>query len=279
MAVDFRKPAHVLAVHGVQTSEDADIASDQQIRALITRSLADVHVEKEFRVKGYFYEDINDEAQRFYQGIGTALTAGSPLAGQALDTIVDLVGDVVTAAKNTSTAHLIRKGLRDKILESYRSRNQLVVVAHSLGTIYALDVINGLIANRRYFKGDDRATWPVQGFISMGSPLGLGLEFAGVKMFEKRPLHSIRDAEFSLFPWHNYYNRLDPIVSGNIFGVPVDVDGAKGPVEARYGSTVQASNWLLKGHVVTSGQQWLLAHVAYWDNPTIGDRLVDMLWG
>jgi hypothetical protein len=47
----------------------------------------------------------------------------------------------------------------------------------------------------------------------------------------------------------------------------------------RYGPSVLASNWLLKGHVVTSGQQWLLAHFAYWSNPVIGDRLVDMLWG
>lgn len=279
MPVNFSKPAHVLAVHGVQTSEDGKIESDKQIRALMTRSLADIHVEKDFDVKGYFYEDLNDNAMKFYKRIATALTSGKPLAGQALKVVIDLVGDVVIAAKNTSTAHKIRKGLRKQILDSYRSGNQLVVVAHSLGTVYALDVINELIADGRYFKGDDRRTWPVQGFVSMGSPLGLGLEFTGVKVFEKRTINSIPGTRYSLFPWHNYYNRLDPIVSGNIFGVPVDVDGAKGPVEARYGPDIQAASWLLQGHIVTSGQQWLLSHVAYWNNPMIGDRLVDMLWG
>jgi hypothetical protein len=115
--------------------------------------------------------------------------------------------------------------------------------------------------------------------ITMGSPLGLGLEIAGIKIFEKRVINSIPGAKFALFPWHNYFNRLDPIVSGNIFGTPVDVEDARGPVEMRYGPSVQGSNWLLQGHVVTSGQQWLLAHTAYWNNPAIGDRIIDMLWG
>ena len=135
MPVDFRKPAHVVAVHGVQTDEDEDIKSDQQIRSLINRSLADSHIEKEFLVKGYLYENINDDAQKLHRGIAKAITSGNPLAGKALDTVIDLVGDVITAAKNTSTAHLIRKGLREQILDSYRSKNQVVVVAHSLGSI------------------------------------------------------------------------------------------------------------------------------------------------
>jgi hypothetical protein len=279
MPVDFKKPAHILVVHGVQTGEDSSIKSEQQIRALLTRSLADIHVEKDFEVSAFLYENINDDAQHFYQLIGSAITKGKPLIGKALDTVIDLAGDVVTAAKNTSTAHKIRKGLRDKILESYRSKNQVVIVSHSLGTIYALDVVNELIANNNYFKGDDYNSWPVQGLITMGSPLGLGLEMAGIKIFEKRVINTIADAKFALFPWHNYYNRLDPVVSGNVFGTPVQIDGARGPVEMRYGPSIQGTNWLLQGHVVTSGQQWLLSHTAYWNNPTIADRIIDMLWG
>ena len=277
MPVDFKKPAHILVVHGVQTGEDKDIEAAQQIRTLVTRSLSDCHMEKDFVVKGYLYENINDKAQNFYKKIGSALTRSTPLAGNALKTFIDLVGDVVIAAKNNSTAHEIRQGLREEIMKSYRSKNQLIVVAHSLGTIYALDVINELIGSKRYFKGDKYNTWPVQGLVTLGSPLGLGLEIGGLKIFEKRQINSLRDAEFSLFSWHNFYNRLDPIVSGNIFGAPVGIDGSKGPVETRYGPSVLASNWRLRGHVVTSGQQWLLAHVAYWNNPTIGDTLVDML--
>ena len=279
MPVDFTRPAHVIVVHGVQSGEDEDIQSERQIRALINRSLTESHIERDFEVKGYIYENINDDAQRLYQQIGMAITAGQPLVGQALDLVIDLVGDVIIAAKNTSTAHKIRKGLSDLILESYKARSQVVVVAHSLGTVYALDVVNQLIGRANYFKGDDRASWPVQGLITMGSPLGCGLDFAGVKIFEKRKIVGIDNARFSLFPWHNYYNRLDPIVSGNIFGEPAEIEGAAGPVESRYGPSVLGKNWLLKGHVVVSGAQWMLAHTAYWSNPAIGDNLVDMLWG
>ncbi|MCL6416819.1 hypothetical protein MIB92_14255 [Aestuariirhabdus sp. Z084] len=279
MSIDFKRPAHVIVVHGVQTGEDENIHSDQQIRSLINRSLVDSHLEKEFLVKGYLYENINDQAQEFYQLIAKTITRGSPLTGTMLNKFIDVAGDVVTAAKNTSTAHKIRKGLREIILDSYRSKNQVVVVAHSLGTIYALDVINEIIRNSRYYKGDDRTTWPVQGLLTMGSPLGLGLTISGINIFDKRKINSIENAEFSLLPWHNYYNRLDPIVSGSLFGTPTEIDSSKGPVEQRYGPSVLASNWLLQGHVVTSGEQWLFAHVSYWNNPAIGDKLVDMIWG
>ncbi len=169
MPVDFRKPAHIVVIHGVQTGEDADINCEEQVRTLINQSLADIHIDKEFDVRGYHYENINNDAQEFYRRIARAITASKPLAKRALKVVIDLVGDVVTAAKKTSTAHKIRKGLKDEILKSYRSKNQVIVVAHSLGTIYALDVINDLIGNGHYFKGDDRSTWPVQGYVSMAA--------------------------------------------------------------------------------------------------------------
>ena len=113
----------------------------------------------------------------------------------------------------------------------------------------------------------------------MGSPLGLDIDVADTKIFEKRTIESVPGAQFEVFPWHNFYNRLDPIVSGNIFGSPVEIKGSNGPVEQRYGADTMASQWLLHGHVITSGKQWLLAHTAYWKNPKIGNRIVDMLWG
>lgn len=280
MPIDFRKPADILVVHGVQTSEDGKIESDKQIRALVNRALNESHIiDKQFEVRGFFYEDINDRAQRFYQLIGKALTAGRPLEGKILETVIDLVGDVVTAAGNTSTAQKIRNKLCKEILKSYARGRQLLLVAHSLGTIYSLDAIMQLIGDGRYFKGDKIDTWPVQGLVTMGSPLGLGLEFAGVKVFEKRAIQPVRGAQFTLFPWHNYYNPLDPVVSGSLFGVPTPIEGSQGPVERRYGPDLLNTNWKLKGHAVTSGQQWLFAHVQYWTNPSIGDRIIDMLWG
>ena len=279
MPVEFRKEAHVLAVHGVQVSDDASIKSDDQIRKLLNRSLSRSHLDRQFEVLGFFYEDINDEAQEFYSKIASAILSGNPLAGRVLKSVIDIVGDVVTAARNTSTARKIRNLLRKRILDSYKDSHQLVLVCHSLGTIYALDAIGELMRKDGLFDGDDRNTWPVQGLITMGSPLGLEVEIAGTKVFEKRKIQRVPNAQFEVFPWHNYFNRLDPVVSGQVFGSPVQTQGAKGPVERRYGADTMASQWLLQGHVITSGRQWLLAHTAYWKNPKIGDRLVDMLWG
>jgi hypothetical protein len=279
MSVDFRKDSHILAVHGVQLGEDESIKCEEQIQKLVTKSLSRSHLEREFEVFGFFYEDINDQAQKFYKTIASAVSSGIPLAGPALKAVIDIAGDVVTVAKNTSTAKKIRNKLQKQILRSYKDGHQLVIISHSLGTIYALDVINELIGKEKYFQGDDRNTWPVQGLITMGSPLGLEIETLGATLFEKRNIEPVAHAEFEVFPWHNYFNRLDPIVSGRVFGAPLKVKGARGPVEHRYGEDTKSAQWLLQGHAITSGKQWLLAHTTYWKNPKIGDRLVDLLWG
>lgn len=278
MTVDFRKDAQVLTVHGVQVSEDKKITSDDAIRKLVNKSLSASHLQRDFDVAGFFYENINDEAQKYYQMLASAISKGKPLLGKALKSFIDVSGDVVTAAKNTSTANKIRNKLRNQIIATYDQGQQLVMVSHSLGTIYALDVVSELMRDSNYFKGDDRASWPVQGLITMGSPLGLELDIAGLKIFEKRKIENLQNAEFEVLPWHNYFNRLDPIVSGNVFGKPIEIKGAKGPVEKRYGEDTMANNWLLQGHAITSGKQWLLAHTAYWRNPKIGDQIVTILW-
>ena len=139
---------------------------------------------------GFFYEDINDEAQEFYKKIATAISRGKPLARKVLTSVVDVAGDVVTAARNTSTARKIRNKLRKKILESYNQGHRLLLVSHSLGTIYALDAVCELMRKDGLFQGDDRSTWPVQGLVTMGSPLGLDLDIAGTKIFEKRNIEA-----------------------------------------------------------------------------------------
>jgi hypothetical protein len=279
MAVDYNKEPHILAVHGVQTGEDSQISSGDSIRKLVTKSLNNSNLDRNFDVPGFFYEDINDDAQKYYKALASAITRGKPLVGKGLKSIIDVSGDVVTAAKNTSTAKKIRNKLRKQILDSYTNGHRLVVVAHSLGTIYALDVINELLRNDEYFLGDDRSTWPVHGLLTMGSPLGLDLQIAGMEIFEKRKIEPLKNANFEVFPWHNYFNRLDPVVSGNIFGKPIKISGSNGPVEKRYGADTNACNWLLRGHAVASGDAWIKAHTAYWKKPKIGDQIVSMLWG
>jgi hypothetical protein len=279
MAIDWTKPAHILAVHGVQTAAADDIESDEKIQKLVERNLRLSHLQRDYQISQYVYENINDKAQRFHKLIAEAILSGQPLAGPALSKVIDLVGDVVIAASAGSTAHKIRDGLREQILESHEAGHQLLLIAHSLGTVYALDVVSELMRSDGLFEGDDRETWPIQGLITMGSPLGLDIDLGPVRIFDRRDVEPVAGAEFEVFPWHNYFNALDPIVSGNAFGAPMKVSGARGPVERRYGDETDAAHWLLQGHRITSGKQWLLAHVAYWKNARIGGKIVDLLWG
>ena len=85
MSVDFRKDAHILAVHGVQLGEDESITSEEQVRKLLTKSLLRSHLERDFDVFGYFYEDFNDQAQKYYKAIASAVSKGIPLAGFGLE--------------------------------------------------------------------------------------------------------------------------------------------------------------------------------------------------
>lgn len=278
MTVSFRKDAHVLVVHGVQRGSAQDIALDVAIERLVRSALARSHLERPFTVSQYVYEDINDNSLRLFDLIARAVLRNKPIAGRALREFIDLAGDVLIAVKASSTAAKIRRGLRNQILSAFERGNQTVLVAHSLGTVYALDVINELIAEDGLFQGDDLESWPVQSLVTLGSPLGLAITLGPLTVFESRPIAHI-DAEFELFGWYNYFSSLDPIVSGNVFGKPLPMSGSNGPVELRYGEATRDANWLLRGERSSAGKQWAAAHTSYWKNGKIGDQLIQLLWG
>ena len=69
MSIGFRKDAHILAIHGVQLGDDESIESDTLLRKLVNKSLSRSHLQRDFDVFGFLYEDINDEALKFYSKI------------------------------------------------------------------------------------------------------------------------------------------------------------------------------------------------------------------
>lgn len=259
----------VLVVHGVQTGTDADLNQDVLIKDLITQSLKDVGATLEFDVDLYRYENINDAAQAKYKRLISlllkSLVVGAPLALPA-ETVADLVGDVVTAAKGTTTARVIRNGLIKRVLTYYAAGRPLYLVAHSLGTIYSFDAVNALIKRRSFFASGDkvRATWPVWGLMTLGSPIGL-------KLFGGRKVRPIAAGGTAAFPWINVWDPLDPVVSGNVFGVPEKADGIAEKFRA------PKSRWLIDDLRLDSGKQWLLAHTSYWKSPEIGDAIKNWL--
>jgi hypothetical protein len=277
MTVISGKEPHIISVHGVQLLKNKNINAKEKLEKLVKNALARSNIQRKFSVREFLYEDDNDQAQKLYRSLISSLVKGSPITKKILDGLLDIIGDVLVNAVDGSVAKRIKSKLRKHILNSYESGHKVILVAHSLGTVYALDVLNDLIKEPDYFNGDDIETWPVSGLVTMGSPLGLNIDL-GVKLFEKIKLNKIEECEFEAFPWHNYFNRLDPVVTGSVFGKAAKISRSNGPVEIKYGPDVDELNWMLRGHPVTSGSAWLLAHTTYWKNPKIGDKIISMLW-
>jgi len=265
MSVDPKNPRTVLTVHGVQTGDNSDQQQQEQIRALIDSRLGGIPLN--FQTEMFRYEDINDDAQALYQKL-IKLIVSTPTGGYLAQQALDLLGDVVTAYRDTGTAADIRDSLRETIIDIFDAGNPCYLVAHSLGTIYAFDVVNDLMKERGYFDRASRRTWPVQGMVTMGSPIGLD-------MFQsaRRAQLSELGAGDKWFRWLNYWDRTDPVVSGKIFGAQ-----QRGfEIAEHYQSSSPEQGWVVRDRVVDTGKHWLLAHVAYWDNPMVGDGIVDMI--
>lgn len=266
MPVDPAKPRKVLVVHGVQTDTGADQNQHLKVEAALRRRLQGV--ELAFQTETYSYEDINDRAQAKYKlliDLFVTNPVGAILAKKALD----LVGDVVINLQDGSAAAEIRGKLKKRILEIHGAGNPLYIVAHSLGSVYSFDVINELIAQGNdFFDRSDRRTWPVWGFLTMGSPLGL-------KMFGRNKVTPFRGLEGEYLRWENFWDPLDPVVSGNIFGAPEPAQR----IAELFADPEGNSGWYIDDYQTDSGKQWLMAHTAYWGLGAIADSLKTMMVG
>lgn len=264
MAVDPRKSRRVFVVHGVQLGDNEDLTQHELIQRNVQARLGDLPLR--FKAELYRYEDLNDEAQQKWKLLLNFLVSApiGTVAGEALD----LIGDVVTARLNTSTAHAIREGLKDRILRFYDAGHPCYLVAHSLGSIYALDVVNELMRSDGLFDRGSRRTWPVQGLVTLGSPVGLDL----FRTKGRKRLANLGEG-YKWFRWMNYWDRTDPIVSGAIFGT--QLEGYD--IAEHYRTQSVRQGWVIRDRPVDSGQQWLLAHVAYWEHPIVGDGVADLI--
>lgn len=264
MAVDPSLTRKVLIVHGVQSGPD-NLNQDVLIDDLIKSRIGNVPIS--YACELYKYENINAEALEKYKKL-LDLLAVIPIGQTIGDALIEMVGDVVISLENGKTAQYIREGMRKKILEIYTAGNPCYIVAHSLGTIYAFDVLNSLIGDGEHFDPGSRKTWPIQGLLTLGSPIGLD-------MFKVTGRNSIRD--FGLgdkwFRWLNIWDPNDPVVSGNIFGQ--HLTGYK--IAEDFLTNDPKQGWVIRDISADTGKSWLMAHTAYWHSPVVGDKLVDMI--
>lgn len=264
MAVDPKKARIILVVHGVETGTNADQNQHEVIRTLVNTRLAQLSIP--FKTEMYRYENINDKVLQPYNRVLSTIV-NSPVGSYLAQEALDLIGDVVISLDAGKPAQAIRQGLKDRIEQIYSNGNPLYILAHSLGSIYAFDVVNELMRSPSYFKRESRTTWPVQGLVTIGSPIGL-------QLFRKSRSKIIAMGEGTkFFRWRNYWDRTDPVVSGSFYGKP-----REGYQNAEsYLSSDPNQGWVIRDRIVDTGKAWLFAHTAYWTLPILGDDLVDMI--
>ena len=263
MPVDPSLPRKVLIVHGVETGPD-NLNQDVLIDELLKSRLGGVPLA--YACELYRYKNLEAGVLDRYQSLLNLLLA-VPVGQAVADAVLQVVGDVVISLRDGSTAALIRQGLRQAILDIFEQGNPCYLVAHSLGSIYAFDVVNALIGEGGYFDPGSRKSWPVQGMITLGSPIGLDLfktGRAGLKDF---------GAGDKWFRWLNLWDPNDPVVSGNIFGA--HLSGFK--IAENYLSSRPEQGWVIRDITLDTGKSWLMAHTAYWHSSVVGDKLVDMI--
>ncbi len=265
MPIDPKKPRKVLVIHGVQTGTDADLNQDKLIDELIKSRLGNIPFA--YQCELFRYEDINDAAQKKLTQLMDLLVQ-NPVGKVVTKKVLDIVGDVVISLSKNSTANQIRAGLKQRLINIYNEGSPCYIVAHSLGSIYAFDVLNELMTNRQYFDRSSRKTWPVQGMLTIGSPIGLEM----FRVTGRNKIQNLGEGD-KWFRWLNIWDHNDPVVSGNIFGSNL----AQYKIAESFLSSDPKQGWVIRDIAADTGKIWLMAHTAYWNSPVVGDKLVDMV--
>lgn len=265
MAVDPSKKKIILVVHGVQLGEDNEFDQDEVIEDLVRSRLGDTHID--FGVDLYRYENLNDAKLNKLKKLSRFIMS-SPVGSILLKSIIDIAGDVVISLANNSTANTIRQKLKETILGYYNNGHPLYIVAHSLGTIYAFDIVNELISDNNYFDRNNPLEWPVQGMVTMGSPIGLPM----FKATGRNNARNLGAGQFN-FKWMNYYDVNDPVVSGNIFGKRL----SNYKIAEAYRKGTPTQGWFIRDFPTDTGKTWLLAHTGYWNIASVGEGIVNMM--
>ena len=68
---------------------------------------------------------------------------------------------------------------------------------------------NELSSDKAFFNRDNILEWPVQGMITIGSPLGLAM----FKKTGRKTAKNLGKGRYN-FKWLNYFDVNDPVVSG-----------------------------------------------------------------
>lgn len=267
MCIDYSKRRRLLIIHGVQAGTDGDMRQHEEIRRNVVRLLAGTKIP--FETDIFRYEDINDDAVRVVRQALAALT-DNRIVGWIVDNSVDVNGDVAEALRQGPAYRAIKERFTERIVESYARGEPLFIVAHSLGSIYAFDVVNELMRRSGLFQWNKPETRPVQGMVTLGSPISLDLFCRTWRsMTNLVPKGAEVDGGTKLFPWINCWDPADPIVSGNIIGL----SWGELQFAIKFGEKPFKMGWDVRSRMISSRRRHLSAHTAYWNEEAVGFTL------
>lgn len=260
MSINPYNSKKILVVHGINPGDESDIIGHTRLQKALHEHLVDNHIDHTVDIVKY--ESINDIANTPLSLINNMFVK-SLLAEAVIAYTVDLVGDVFVYVRNSDPARQIRDRIKTAIMDNYYHKHDpLTIVAHSLGSLYAFDVMNELLIDHpELFDANDRKTWPVQALITLGSPIGL-------VFFNDRQLVPF-DVGQSQMRWYNMFDREDPVVTGNIFGQKTHM--------CEIAEQYQTPGWEIKDIAVDNGSSWIKAHTNYWENPYVLDTIVSVI--
>lgn len=264
MSVDFRKNIQVLVIHGVPAGDDGGLRQHETIKANVVGQLAGMAMP--FETDIFTYEDIDDEAAFAVKKALAALT-GNSINGWIVEQAAAVAADPVSALLKGPAYELIKKRFKERVLASYARQEPLFIVAQGLGSLYAFDAVNDLMKLYCLFTWNERETWPVQGLITLGSPIALDIFGRDRRsLTDLVPAGQGVDDNSRLFPWINCWDPADPVVSGDLAGLP---SGA-GQFAAKFRTRAFELGWDVRTRTVITGPDRLAAHTSYWTNADVG---------
>jgi hypothetical protein len=149
-------------------------------------------------------ETLRGGAIRYAAGLADGVISAAALAitvlGSAMGTVADYVADVLVYAEPASRAIILAH-----VGQQIDEHPGCVLVAHSLGSVIALDLIV-----QRLRAGQ---TCPVAALVTVGSPLAIDVPLIPGDAYQDRARH----LPPGLPSWVDYYDQDDPIVSGSIW--------------------------------------------------------------
>jgi len=271
VSVDFTKKKQVLVIHDVQAGSDGDLRRHEAIRKNVLKHLGGIALS--FDAGVFKYEDISDEAAFVVKKALAALT-GNRVAGWIVDQAVDVTRDVAIALLKGPTYELIKDRFKARIMASYDRQEPLFIVAHSLGTIYAFDAVNDLMKQDGLFQWNRRDTRPVQGLMTLGSPIAFDLFGRDWRsMTDLAPQGKKVNSASRPFPWVNFWDPTDPIVSGSLAGLPSDAK----QFTRKFRERPYDVGWDVRSRATVTGLGHLEAHTAYWKDTFVGISLRSMM--